>query len=150
MCRALGSLVIAIVLAACGGVDPGAACSVDGDCGGRMICVVVDEMRSACMAPCDDATWVCADGSVCLASPSNGRVCWFGGPLPFDAECAAELDCEPGGICQDGVCTQSCQLTPPAYLDPDDVPEFDPASVCDEGQVCQPLAWDGSRGYCSP
>ncbi|UJR79362.1 hypothetical protein [Sandaracinus amylolyticus] len=148
MRRALGSFVIAIVLAACGGVDPGTACSADGECGGRMICVTIDEMRSACMLPCSDTTWVCQDGSVCLPSPSNGRVCWYGGGIPFGAECAEELDCEPGAICQSAVCTQSCQLTRPDYLDPED--PFVPESVCDEGQTCQGLAWDGSTGFCTP
>lgn len=90
------------------------------------------------MEPCDEATRLCDDGSVCLASPADGRLCWFGGRTPIHAPCSDPLQCEPGTVCVERMgalrCEQACRVG-------DDRP-------CDDGEICAPLEGSSTDGAC--
>lgn len=148
--RVLGlAFMLAPWALACGGPAAGNECSQPGECGERLRCVTVTTGRALCMAPCGEDTWLCADGAVCLESPADGRVCWFGGGVPLGNPCAAtgDLSCEPGTVCGPStLCAQACDLERPSYLEAS--AQFDPDSVCEATERCEALAGRMVEGVC--
>jgi hypothetical protein len=92
------------------------------------------------MARCVADDWLCADGAVCLASPSDGPVCWFGGGTSFELACTDTLECEPGTVCEGGACIQACNL--------DEGTEPMANLVCRRSERCSPIAAGPNAGVC--
>jgi hypothetical protein len=92
------------------------------------------------MASCSADTWLCSDGAVCFEIPAEGFVCWFGGATSYRAPCEALLECEPGTICEGGLCRQACDLG--AENDAGENP------VCTSGMGCIPATADPRGGVC--
>lgn len=132
---AASALALACVAMGCGGNSNGEVCVSDLDCQSTFVCVadpLIDEAR--CMRPCDDATRLCADGSVCV-DLAGGRACYPGGSIGFGEPCTTSLECEAGTVCPDAIreCTQACNGTSP---------------VCVVTERCVDDATVGA--YCSP
>jgi hypothetical protein len=53
------------------------------------------------MQTCEETTRLCdtVDREVCLPGPSGTRVCYIGGDLPLNADCADGGDCDVGLVC---------------------------------------------------
>lgn len=103
-------LALAALASGCGGVAAGDTCRSDADCQTSLLCVADPALESArCMRPCDDATRLCDDGSVCT-DLAGGRACYPGGPVGYGEPCLRNLDCEAGTVCPDAVraCSQAC------------------------------------------
>lgn len=103
-------VAFAMLVIACEGAGPGSGCEADGDCRSGLECVPNRAGGAQCMARCSTDTWLCSDGAVCFEIPVEGFVCWFGGATSFRAACGELLECEPGTICEGGVCLQACVL----------------------------------------
>lgn len=148
------AFVIGMASTGCGG-SGAPACNVDSDCGDETICVSQPNAESGdagmstgrCMRECDlGASRICSDGTVCLEVEMRG-VCWAGGPTSIrkscraaDCSCAADTDCEPGGLCIEGSCLQACERNPDV-VGPERCHPF-----CDYKEAC--VSHDGTLGYC--
>lgn len=123
-------------------VGPGGACTSASECRSELACVAVsaDGASRACMASCAPGTRLCGDGSVCLESPADGLVCWFGGDHPIDDPCTGDLQCEAGTVCASGVCRQACSTEMGAA----------PNAVCRDTETCVALGAATTEGACIP
>lgn len=86
-------------------------CAKDADCGSNSVCHRFDE-GFRCLQKCP-ASGCCPSGSKCTQFTSNNQEDWFcvpdGTKCP-PVQCAADTDCGPGEVCQNG----TCQATLPA------------------------------------
>lgn len=115
---------------------------------------------------------LCNDGSVCRAS-DVGPVCYFLGNLPLGSACPATdcdpstmlCECEPGTICEAGICRQVCRIERRDTRDldaPSDVPMEDVGGPLDASfdasldggrpslDLACPLAHSCISGICLP
>lgn len=186
--RALHRLLVCGTLAvlapactrSCAGAGAGEPCASEGDCRGELACIANESGTRQCMARCAAGEWLCADGAVCLESPSDGPVCWFGGSTSYAAPCAAPLECEPGTVCERGLCLQACMVGPPvdagvtvdadvtvdaaaldagsvdaggmdaAALDAGTVVDAGTNPVCEPDERCLPVVAGSNDGVCVP
>ena len=141
----------------------GGACIDSADCVDGLRCFLVGRDPngdSACMSTCDmETTRRCDDGSACIGAsdsemmPLSDDVCYLGGETALEAECEGTLDCTRGAMCIQTMdappgevacapgsgrcfCYQVCVLGDTAG--------------CPTGTTCQPLAGEGTNGFCQP
>jgi hypothetical protein len=116
-----------------------------------MQCIAGVDGVTRCMARCEADDRICADGAVCLESPSDGRLCWFGGRTLIREACTSPLECEPGTVCtaREGgsVCIQGCEVGDDRPCDDDEVCEAVQGGAPTEGACAEvPDAGAGDAG----
>ncbi len=134
----------ALCLGACSGAGSGEACSSAGDCRGELECIANESGTGQCMAPCAAGEWLCDDGAVCLESPSEGMVCWFGGRTSYAAPCTSALECEPGTFCERGLCLQACMVAVSA------MDAGAAVTACEADERCVAVVAGTDDGVCVP
>lgn len=104
------------------------------ECREGLACVDTGQGGRACMEACTAGVRLCDDGAVCLSSPADGLVCWFGGRTAVNRPCTEPLACETGTVCALGRCRQACELGNVA--------------PCEGNEHCAPTGTGVLDGYC--
>jgi hypothetical protein len=117
----------------------GDPCRGPADCVDGATCIGTESGEFRCMSVCDDPYSLCDDGSICTpVSESVTSVCYIGGSLEQNQDCASNLECAPGLLCfgtgDQFYCRDGC--------------ETDTGVGCLPGEYCRGLPT--GAGICRP